>query len=143
MERNGDSRKAPKTIENVAGSASWFRDTPHYWASDSLRFAYAVACIEVVCKSSERARILYNRIVEAWSDDELKAFFDEVASIIPESEMEKIKNALLNPETELLPDPNKADLYLLTTARTWGCLIVVNVASNGEPSVSILPCAVS
>ena len=129
-------------IGNVLHNKSWFRDTPHYWAEASLPLAYAVACVEVVCKSSEKARILYNSIIEAWSDAGLKAFFDEIASIIPESEMEKIKNALLHPETELLPDPNKADPYLLTTAQTWGCLIVVNVASNGEPSVSILPCSV-
>jgi len=69
--------------------------------------AYAVACVEVVCKSSEKARILYNRIIEAWSDDRLKAVSDKVDSIIPESEKDKIKNALLHPETELLPDPNR------------------------------------
>jgi len=45
-------------------NTSWFRDTPHYWAKGSLPLAYAVACVEVVCKSSENARILYN-LVEA------------------------------------------------------------------------------
>jgi len=34
------------------------------------------------------------------------------------------------------------ELALPTTGRTSGCLIVVNVASNREPSVSILPCSV-
>jgi hypothetical protein len=43
-----------------ADNRSWFRDTPHYWAEASLPLAYAVACVEVVCKSSEKARILYN-----------------------------------------------------------------------------------
>ena len=43
-----------------AGYTSWFRGTPHYWASASLPLAYAVACVEVVSKSSEKARILYN-----------------------------------------------------------------------------------
>lgn len=47
-------------MKNVADDTSWFRDTPHYWAKASLPLAYAVACVEVVCKSSERARILYN-----------------------------------------------------------------------------------
>jgi hypothetical protein len=37
---------------------SWFRDTPHYWAEASLPLAYAMACVEVVCRSSEKARIL-------------------------------------------------------------------------------------
>ena len=57
---------------NVMRNKSWFRDTPHYWAEASLPLAYAVACVEVVCKSSEKARILYNRIVEAWSDARIK-----------------------------------------------------------------------
>ena len=35
--------------------------------------------------------------------------------------------------------PTQASASLLTTERTSGCLIVVDVASNGEQSVSILP----
>jgi len=88
-------------------NTSWFRDTPHYWAEASFPLAYAVACIEVVCESSEKARILYNRIIEAWKDAGIKAISDKIDSVIPESEKEKIKNALLHPETELLPDPNR------------------------------------
>ena len=84
-----------KTIEN---NDSWFRDTPHYWASASLPFAYAMACVEVVSESSEKAGILYNRIVEAWSDARLKAVFDEIASI--------------------KPDVIEDDSYLLTTGQT-------------------------
>ena len=44
----------------MIGNVSWFRDTPHYWSEASLPLAYAVACVEVVCKSSEKAGILYN-----------------------------------------------------------------------------------
>jgi len=72
-----------------------------------LHLAYAVACVEVVCESSEKARILYNRIVEAWSDAGVKEMGDEIASIIPQSGKEKIRKAVLHPETELLPDPNR------------------------------------
>lgn len=53
---------------DVGHDRSWFRDSPHYWAEGSLPLAYAVACVEVVYKSSEEARIVYNRIIEAWSD---------------------------------------------------------------------------
>jgi hypothetical protein len=42
-------------------NTSWFRDTPHYWAEASLPLAYAVACVEVVSRSSEKAEILYNK----------------------------------------------------------------------------------
>ena len=67
--------------KGVVRDTSWFRDTPHRWAEASLPLAYAVACVEVVSKNSEKAGILYNRIVEAWSDAGLKAVFDEIASI--------------------------------------------------------------
>lgn len=88
-------------------SASWFRDSPHYWAEASLPFAYALACVEVVSEGSEKAGALYNKIVEAWSAPGMKVVFDDIASIIPESGKEEIKDALLHPEIGLSPDPNK------------------------------------
>ena len=53
MENNSDLSQSLKDIKKVANNTSWFRDTPHYWAQASLPLAYAVACVEVVCKSSE------------------------------------------------------------------------------------------
>ncbi len=44
----------------VVGGTSWFKDTPHYWAEASLPLAYAVACVEVVSESSEKACVLCN-----------------------------------------------------------------------------------
>jgi len=64
MEKKCKLKEAPKAIKNVADNTSWFRGTPYYWAEASLPFAYALACVEVVSKSSEKARILYN-LVEA------------------------------------------------------------------------------
>ena len=99
-----------KAIKNIVDNTSWFRDTPHYWAKASLPLAYAVACVEVVCKNSKKASILYNRIVEAWSDAGIKAIFEEIASIIPDK-CASIKGYLK-------PDVINADSYLLTTERT-------------------------
>jgi len=65
MEKKGELEEGLKAIKNIVDDESWFRDTPHYWAEASLPLAYAVACVEVVCKSSEKARILYNSIIEA------------------------------------------------------------------------------
>ena len=107
MEKNGDLREALKAIKNIADDASWFRDTPHYWAEASLPLAYAVACVEVVCKSSEKAGVLYNKIVEAWIAPGMKVVFDDIASIIPGWGKERIKDALLHPETGFSEGPNK------------------------------------
>jgi len=64
MEENGESKGGLKPVRNKANGKSWFRDTPHYWAEASLPLAYAVACVEVVCKSLDKARMLYKKIVE-------------------------------------------------------------------------------
>jgi len=60
MENNGELTENLKAIKNIADDTSWFRGTPYYWAEASLPFAYALACVEVVCKSSEKASMLYN-----------------------------------------------------------------------------------
>ena len=67
MGENGELTENLKAMENVADNTSWFRDTPHYWAEASLPLAYALACVEVVYKSSEKAGILYNKpdVIEA------------------------------------------------------------------------------
>jgi hypothetical protein len=58
MEKKGELMETLKDINNIAQNNSWFRDTPHYWAEASLPLSYAVVCVEVVCRSSEKARIL-------------------------------------------------------------------------------------
>jgi len=85
IEKNGDLPEAIKAMKNEGDNTSWFRGTAYYWAEASLPFAYALACVEVVCKSSEKAGVVYNKIVEAWSAPGMKVLFDDIASIIPES----------------------------------------------------------
>ena len=53
MEYTKKLTQALNEIKTVANNDSWFRDTPHYWAEASFPLAYAVACVEVVSKSSE------------------------------------------------------------------------------------------
>lgn len=105
MEKNGELTEAVKAIKNVADDTSWFRGTPYYWAEASLPFAYALACVEVVSESSEKAGVVYDKIVEAWSAPGMRVVFDDIASMIPESGKEEIKDVLLHPETGFSPDP--------------------------------------
>ena len=107
MDNNGDLTEALKAIKNITDNTSWFRDHPHRWAQASLPLGYALACVEVVSKMSEKAGAIYQKIIEAWGKPGVKAIFDDVFSEVPDSEKEKVKKALLHPETELLPDPNK------------------------------------
>jgi len=74
MENNSDLTQALKDIKNVANNDSWFRDDPHRWASASLPLAYAIACVEVVVNSSEKAGAIYSQIIEACGKPGVKAF---------------------------------------------------------------------
>lgn len=94
-------------IKNIADNPSWFRDTPHRWASASLPLAYAIACVEVVAKNSKKAGAIYDQIVEAWENSGVKAISREFLSDITDSKKEEIKQALIHPENAFLPDPNK------------------------------------
>jgi len=38
----------------------------HHWPLESLEFAYAVACVEIVLLHSDKANTIYNEIREAW-----------------------------------------------------------------------------
>ena len=107
METNAQLRKGLKGMKRVADDGSWFRGSPYYWAEASLPLAYAVACVEVVSRSSEKAGTIYNRIIETWGSAGRKGVSDKISSIMSESEKQKVKNALAHPETGLLPDPNR------------------------------------
>ncbi len=60
LEGSNRLTQALNEINTVAENHSCFRGTPYYWAEASLPFAYALACVEVVSESSERAGVLYN-----------------------------------------------------------------------------------
>lgn len=66
--KNGELAEGRRTIKDVGDDTSRFRGTPYYWAEASFPFPYALACVEVVPRSSQKAGVLYNRIVESWSD---------------------------------------------------------------------------
>ena len=114
MEKKGESTEALKAIKNAADNTSWFGNTPHYWAEASLPLAYAVACVEVVCESLEKACILYNRIIEAWSDAGIKAIF--ASSIVIISSFQRILGVelLFGNATPFNDAPQRAHWQLLS-----------------------------
>ena len=63
MENRGKLAEGVSAVKNVTGEMSWFRGTAYYWAEASLPFAHALACVEVVSKSSEAAEIVHNKPV--------------------------------------------------------------------------------
>jgi hypothetical protein len=55
MKDSNELSQGLNEIRTVGSNGSWFRDTPHRWASASLPLAYAVACVEVVSEMSGKA----------------------------------------------------------------------------------------
>jgi len=51
--------------------------------------------------------MLYDKIVKAWSESGVKAVSETIGSMIGESGREKIREAAMHPERELLPDPSR------------------------------------
>ena len=76
-------------IRNVLNNPSWFRDNPHYWATASLPWAYAEACVEVVSRKSEKAGAIYQQIIEAWAKPGVKTVYDGIYSLVPDADKEK------------------------------------------------------
>jgi len=107
MDKDDELREAAKETKNSGDETSWFRGSPYYWAEASLPFAYALACVEVVSGSSEEAGVLYRRIIEAWIAPGMRVVFDDIGSMIPEWGKEKIRDALVHPESGFSPDPNE------------------------------------
>ena len=101
-----DMKHEKHKVRNVV-NLSWFRESPHRWPSDSLPFAYAMACVEVVAEKSEKAGEIYHQIIEAWGNPKLRSLGESVIAEIPDSKKEKINQTLIHPESEFLPDPNK------------------------------------
>jgi hypothetical protein len=107
MDNNNGLAEALQGISNIVKNDSWFRDTPHHWAIASLPLAYALACVEVLSNSSTKAGEIYKQIIEAWSHLGLKTLYDAFVSEVSDSELERVKEALIHPEKDSLPDPNK------------------------------------
>ena len=98
MEKNSDLAQGLNVIRNVVYDSSWFRDTPHRWAESSLPLAYAMACVEMVSKMSQKAGAIYHEIIEAWGKPGVKATYDKIFPEISDAEMEQVKKALMHPD---------------------------------------------
>ena len=90
----------PETNENEVDS-EWFGDSAHYWTDESLRFAYAFACVDAAIKKSAKVKALYIKIIESWNNTNLKAtfkdFYDEMTGCLPDEAKGKIQEAFRFP----------------------------------------------
>jgi hypothetical protein len=107
MEKNIDIAQSLSVIKNVADNPSWFGEHAHRWPVAALPIGYAMACVEIVSKKSERAGVIYRNIIEAWGKPGIDAAYKEIISKVPDSEKEEWKRMLKYPETVYEPDANK------------------------------------
>lgn len=104
MDRNDDLARSPDVIKRVTDKASWFDEHAYRWPSTALPVAYALACVEVACKSSEKAGGLFQQIIEACGKPGIKAVIEK---IISNEEKEELKQMLKGWKAEFAGDVNK------------------------------------
>jgi hypothetical protein len=102
-----DLSQSVKEIKNVANNESWFKNIPYHWATASLPFAYAAACVEVVLGSSEEAKKIYEKIVDDWGKQGIKAQGEKIYKRVPGSEKVRLREIAIHPEIGFSPDPDK------------------------------------
>ncbi len=86
---------------------SWFTEHSHRWPSEALALGYAMACVEVVSQKSERAGVIYQRIFDAWTKPETNELSDYVIKKIPNKEIKRWKDLVINPESGINSDVNE------------------------------------
>jgi hypothetical protein len=96
-----------KRNEDIVNNESWFNGIPYHWATASLPLAYAAACVEVVLGSSEKAREIYEKIIDTWGKQGIKVQGEKIFKRVPGSEKVRLKEIAIHPEIGFSPDPDK------------------------------------
>ncbi|MFC1951545.1 hypothetical protein ACFLYI_00695 [Chloroflexota bacterium] len=94
-------------INKKQKKGSWFTEHSHRWTSEALALGYAMACVEVVSQNSERARIIYQSIFDAWTKPETSKLYDYVITKIPNKDLKKWKDMVKHPESVYRSDVNE------------------------------------
>ena len=105
--KNNELQQSCKEIIDVGNNDSWFKGDPNRWPVATLPMAYASACVEVLTKKSEKGKVIYSQLVEAWGEANTQKMWEEIMAELSESDKERINQAFLHPEKELSPDVNK------------------------------------
>lgn len=99
-----------------------------------MPIAYALACVEVACESSEKASLLFQQIIEACGEPGIKAVIDK---IISNEEKEQLKKKMLKGlETEFAEDVNKPFRVLEEIGSDSNLINALLEAKAGTLSVS-------
>ena len=104
LEKDIHLGRSPDVIESISDNPSWFGEHDYRWPTAALPIAYAMACVEVACESSEKAGGLFQKIIEACGKPGIKTVFEKILS---NAEKEELKQMVMGWETEFAKDVNK------------------------------------
>ena len=107
LDEDVDLRQSLRAIRNVLASTSWFGEFAHRSPGAAKPIHYAMSCIEVVLENSEKARAIFNQIVEAWGKPGVHALYEKVMSNVPDEEKEKWRQTVKSADVLFEQDPNK------------------------------------
>ena len=74
--KQGYDQRLKARIDEEATRKGILSREAHHWPLESLEFAYAVACLDIVLRRSGKARHIYNDIVRAWDLPGCHVFID-------------------------------------------------------------------
>jgi hypothetical protein len=86
---------------------SWFGNSIHYWSEGMLPFTYAMACVEVVKKESEKARLIYDKIRNGMDNPDLKSIREGIFSSLNKEEQDNLKQELISVDKFIEQDVDK------------------------------------
>jgi len=102
-----DKAQSLKAINNALAKPSWFGENA-YRAPDAARpIQYAIACLEVVLENSEKAREIFDKIVEAWSKPGIHSVYEKIMSNVSGKEKEELHTIIKDAPEIFEDDPNR------------------------------------
>lgn len=76
----------------------------HYWPFESLEYAYAIACVEIVLLHSEKASQIYHDIVRAWELPDCRSLIGGFKDCLPATNNWRAKALKAREKGEQFPD---------------------------------------
>jgi hypothetical protein len=104
---------------------SWFGKYSHRNPDAALPMMYAMACIEIITNASDKAKEIYQELIEAWGKPDVESLYNELISIFSDEDIKEFENVVKNPELVFEGDINKLwlDMVELVNQPEFGGLV--------------------
>lgn len=102
--KTGYDARRKTLIDERATRKGLLDQEAHHWPFESLGFAYAVACLDIVLLHSDKANAIYREIVKGWELSGCQAILQGFKQCLPETNAWKTKALKAREKDETFPD---------------------------------------